>query len=59
MSDKKDAAKQAAIEIAIQALGKLALRESGGAYLTPHERTECYQCLVDVLGVLENEKEAE
>ncbi len=58
MSDKEsDAAKQAVIEIAIVMLGKLALRDSGAAYLTAHEATACYQALIDCLEVLNDEKE--
>ena len=53
----EDAAKLTVIGIAVSALGKLALRDSGSAYLTAHERTECYQALIDALGVLNNEKD--
>ena len=52
----KESAKLAVIELAVKALGRLAMA-GPMSYLTAQERAECMACLFDALEVLNDEKE--
>ena len=55
--ENQDAAKLAVLGLAVSALGKLALQDKPDAYLTAQERQDAYQCLMDALEVLNDEKD--
>ncbi len=54
---RDESAKLAVIELAVVALGKLALQDSRTGYLSAQEKIDAHQCLMDALEVLNDERE--